>query len=185
MRIISGTYKGRVLHPPKNLPTRPTTDFAKTGLFNILNNLVDYENTSVLDLCAGTGNISFEFASRGAKHITSVDSHAACLKFISDTARELKFTNFKTWKTDIFRFIDKTEEKFDLIFVDPPYEVSWIEQISEKVFEKNLLNDGGMLIVEHGNKTELSAQKYFSDKRNYGNVNFSIFIHRKEAKTPG
>ncbi len=175
MRIISGTYKGKVLHPPKNLPTRPTTDFAKTGLFNILNNMIDYEATSVLDLCAGTGNISFEFASRGAKHITSVDNHAACLKYISDTAKELKFANFKTWKIDIFRFIDKTEEKFDLIFADPPYAATWIEQIAEKVFEKNLLNEGGMLIIEHGSKTKLAEQKHYSETRNYGNVNFSMF----------
>lgn len=181
MRIISGTYKGKVLHPPKNLPTRPTTDFAKTGLFNILNNLIDYEATKVLDICAGTGNITFEFASRGAQHVTSVDSHAACVKYISDTAKELKFSNIKTWKIDLFRFIEKTEEKFDLIFVDPPYEASWIEQISEKIFEKNLLNEGGILIVEHGSKTKLNHQAHYSDTRNYGNVNFSIFIHRNDA----
>lgn len=177
MRIISGIYKGKVLHPPSNLPTRPTTDFAKTGLFNILNNRLDYENTSVLDLCAGTGNITFEFASRGAKHITSVDQHAACLKYISDTARELKFDNIKTWKVDIFRFIEKTDQKFDVIFADPPYDATWIAQIGEKVFEKGLLSKGGLLIIEHGSKTDLSGQKYYEGTRNYGNVNFSIFSH--------
>lgn len=175
MRIISGIYKGKVLSPPKNLPTRPTTDFAKTGLFNMLNNRLDYESTSVLDLCAGTGNITLEFASRGAKYITSVDQHAACVKYISDTAKELKFSNIKTWKIDLFRFIDKTEEKFDLIFADPPYDATWIEQIHEKIIEKNLLNGGGLLIIEHGSKTDLSALKYFEETRNYGNVNFSIF----------
>jgi len=176
VRIISGIYKGKTLHPPKNLPTRPTTDFAKTGLFNVLNNRLDYENTSVLDLCCGTGNITFEFASRGAKHITSVDQHAACLKYISDTAKELKFDNIKTWKVDLFKFLDKTSEKFDVIFADPPYDVPWIEQISQQVFEKGLLNEGGILIIEHGSKTKLSTQKHFEETRNYGNVNFSLFV---------
>lgn len=175
MRIISGKYRGKTLHPPKNLPTRPTTDFAKTGLFNLLANRVSFEGLTVLDLCSGTGNITFEFASRGAKHITAVDQHAACLKFISETCKELKFDGIKTWKVDLFKFIEKTPEKFDLIFVDPPYEVPWIEQISEKIFERNLLNAGGLLVVEHGSKTDLSAQKHFTEMRNYGNVNFSIF----------
>jgi len=173
-----------VLHPPKNLPTRPTTDFAKTGLFNILNNKIDYENTTVLDLCCGTGNISFEFLSRGAKYVTSVDKHAACLKYISDTAKELKFDNSKTWKIDLFRFIEKTEEKFDLIFVDPPYDAEWIDRLSTVIFEKGILNPEGMLIIEHGSQTKLDGLPNFIEKRNYGNVNFSIFIHRKDAKTP-
>jgi len=178
VRIISGIYKGKVLSPPKNLPTRPTTDFAKTGLFNMLNNRLDYENTTVLDLCSGTGNITFEFLSRGAKHVTSVDQHAACLKYISDTAKELKFDNIKTWKVDLFRFIDKTEEKFDVVFADPPYDAPWIEQINEQVFQKGLLNEGGLLIIEHGSKTDLSGQPHFEETRNYGNVNFSIFMNR-------
>lgn len=175
MRIISGIHGGKTLHPPKGLPTRPTTDFAKTGLFNILNNRIDYENTRVLDLCCGTGNISFEFASRGATNITCVDSHPACLKFISQTAKDLKFAPFTTFKADMFKFLEKTEEKFDLIFVDPPYAEERIEFICDVVFSKNLLNEGGLLIIEHGSKTDLSAKKHFLEKRNYGNVNFSIF----------
>lgn len=146
----------------------------------MLNNRIDYEEVSVLDLCCGTGNITLEFASRGAKHITSVDSHAACLKFISDTARELKFSNIKTWKVDLFKFIDKTDQQFDVIFADPPYEATWIEQISEKVFEKKLLRNGGLLVVEHGSKTDLSAQPHFTEVRNYGNVNFSIFTFNEQ-----
>lgn len=142
----------------------------------MLNNRVDYESTSVLDLCSGTGNITFEFLSRGAKHVTSVDQHAACLKYISETAKELKFDNIKTWKVDLFKFLDKTDQKFDLIFADPPYDAPWIEQVSQQVFAKNLLNEGGILVVEHGGKTDLSSQPNFEETRNYGNVNFSIFV---------
>ena len=175
MRIISGKYKGRTLHPPSSLPTRPTTDFAKTGLFNLLNSRLDLEGIRVLDLCCGTGNITFEFASRGAEHITCVDQHAGCLKYISSVCRELGIDNVKTWKTDIFRFIEKTPEKFDLVFCDPPYDAPWIEQISEQVFAKGILKVGGLLIVEHGPQTDLSGQRHFSERRTYGNVNFSIF----------
>jgi 16S rRNA (guanine966-N2)-methyltransferase len=175
VRIISGKYRGKTLHPPKSLPTRPTTDFAKTGLFNILNSRVNIEELRVLDLCCGTGSITFEFASRGARHITAVDEHAACLKYISDVAKELKMDNIKTWKVDLFKFIAKTPEKFDLIFVDPPYDAPWIEQVSAKVFEKGILNEGGLLIIEHGSQTDLSQQPRFEEVRTYGNVNFSIF----------
>jgi 16S rRNA (guanine(966)-N(2))-methyltransferase RsmD len=175
VRIISGKYRGRTLHPPKGLPVRPTTDFAKSGLFNILNNRLDYESCLVLDLCCGTGNITFEFASRGAQKIIAVDEHAACLKFISDTIRQLDLPNVKTFKSDIFKFIEKTDEKFDLIFADPPYEAEWIERIAPVVFEKNLLNEDGMLIIEHSDRTDLSAQPHFQERRNYGNVNFSFF----------
>lgn len=177
MRIISGIYKGKTLHPPKGLPTRPTTDFAKTGLFNILNNRIDYENTRVLDLCCGTGNISFEFASRGANNITCVDMHAACLKFISKTAGELKLPGITTHKADMFKFIEKNEEVFDLIFIDPPYAEERIADLSNLIFRKNMLSENGILIIEHGGKTDLSAQKGFKEVRNYGNVNFSIFIN--------
>ena len=176
MRIISGIHKGKTLHPPKGLPTRPTTDFAKTGLFNILNNRIDYESIRLLDLCCGTGNISFEFASRGTENITCVDTHAACLKFISQTAKELGFTGFTTFKADMFKFIENTEEKFDLIFVDPPYAEERIAQLSDDIFSKNLLNEGGLLIIEHGSKTKLEGKKGFIETRNYGNVNFSIFM---------
>ena len=144
-------------------------------MFNILNNKIDYESTRVLDLCCGTGNISFEFASRGVTNITCVDMHAACLKFISETAKALDFSGFTTFKADMFKFINKNEEVFDLIFVDPPYAEERISDISDMVFNKKMLADGGLLIIEHGSKTDLSAKKGFIEKRNYGNVNFSIF----------
>ncbi|MGZ3865928.1 MAG: RsmD family RNA methyltransferase [Bacteroidia bacterium] len=180
MRIISGIYKGKTLHPPKGLPTRPTTDFAKTGLFNILNNRIDYENTKVLDLCCGTGNISFEFASRGCTNITCVDMHAACLKFISQTAKELNMQGFTTFKADIFKFIDKTEETFDLIFIDPPYAEERISDLSDMILSRDILSKDGLLIIEHGSKTKLENNRGFKETRNYGNVNFSMFGHKTE-----
>lgn len=177
MRIISGKYKGKILHPPKGLPTRPTTDYAKTGLFNILNNRIDYENTRVLDLCCGTGNISFEFASRGATNITCVDMFPACLRFISQTAKELKLEGITTFKADMFKFIEKTEEIFDLIFIDPPYAEERMETLSDLILDRKILVDGGLLIIEHGSQSSFEGKKGFVEVRNYGNVNFSIFMN--------
>jgi 16S rRNA (guanine966-N2)-methyltransferase len=175
VRIISGIFKGKTLHPPKGLPSRPTTDFAKTGLFNILNNKIDYENTRVLDICCGTGNISFEFASRGVTNITCVDTHAACLKYITQTAKELNLKGITTFKADMFKFIEKNEEVFDLIFLDPPYAEERIADLSDLILNKNMLSPGGLLIIEHGSKTDMSANRGFKEVRNYGNVNFSMF----------
>jgi 16S rRNA (guanine966-N2)-methyltransferase len=179
MRIISGTLGGRVLHPPKGLPVRPTTDFAKTALFNILASRLDLEESGVLDLCCGTGSISFECASRGAKKITAVDSHFNCTKFVNDTAKAMGMANLQAFKADIFKFIEKETHIYDLIFVDPPYEALWISQISDAVFQYKILSLNGILIVEHGSKTDLSVNKGFVEKRKYGNVNFSIFKHHE------
>ena len=176
MRIISGTLGGRILHPPKNLPVRPTTDFAKTALFNILTSRIDLEEAHVLDLCCGTGNISFECASRGAKSVTAVDMHANCVTFVNDTAKTMNIFGLRAFKGDLFKFIEKENAVFDFIFADPPYDVAWIDRISDAVFEQKILSANGILIIEHGSKTDLSAQKYFTEKRTYGNVNFSIFI---------
>ena len=175
MRIISGTLGGRVLHPPRNLPVRPTTDFAKTALFNILTNRIDLEEANVLDLCCGTGSISFECVSRGAMSVTAIDTHANCVKFVADTAKLMSMTNLKTFKADIFKFMESEKNSFDFIFADPPYEATWIEQISPAVFQYKLLAANGILIVEHGPKTNLDAAPNFIEKRTYGNVNFSIF----------
>lgn len=177
MRIISGTFGGRVLHPPKDLPVRPTTDFAKTALFNILSNRINLEETNVLDLCCGTGSISFECASRGAKSTTAVDTHFNCAKFVNDTAKAMNMPNLHAFKADIFKFIEKETSVYNFIFVDPPYEASWIAQISDAVFKHKILAVNGILIVEHGVKTDLSVSKGFTEKRKYGNVNFSIFKH--------
>ena len=180
MRIIGGIHKGKQLITPKNLPVRPTTDFAKEGLFNILNNRLDFEELTVLDLFSGTGNITLEFASRGAKKVFSVDKHTACVNFVRDTARLLKFNNIYLERADVFKYLASTINKFDLIFADPPYDLENIATIQDLVFEKELLHEDGLLIIEHGPRTNLSAKSHFVETRKYGNVNFSFF--KKESR---
>ena len=177
MRIISGSLGGRILHPPKGLPVRPTTDFAKTALFNLLNSRINLEECDVLDLCCGTGSISFECASRGARKIQSVDAHAACVKYVNETASLLGISNIQALKSDIFSFLEKEKALFQFIFADPPYEAAWIEDINPAILRQNKLSVGGILIIEHGSKTDLADQFGFLEKRKYGNVNFSIFKH--------
>lgn len=174
MRIIGGTHKGRVLKVPHDLELRPTTDFAKEGLFNILANRIDFEETSVLDLFSGTGHISLEFASRGSTNITSVDNNHKCVYFLRTTSDLLKMSISAT-KGDVFEFLQKTNLKFDLIFADPPYDLENLPEIHQLVFERGLLNEGGLLIIEHGPKTKLEELPHFKQHRKYGNVNFSFF----------
>lgn len=175
MRIIGGALRGKQIIAPSNLPVRPTTDFAKEGLFNILNNRIDFEDLTVLDLFSGTGNISLEFASRGAKKITSIDMHSPCVNFVRETAKSLKLTNVFTERSDAFKYIDKCTYAFDLIFADPPYELPNLETIPELVFSKNILNPDAWFIIEHGPRTDFSSKPFFVDTRKYGNVNFSFF----------
>lgn len=176
MRIISGTHKGRKLKVPKNLPVRPTTDFSKEALFNILRNRIYFDETSVLDLFAGTGNISFEFASRGAPSLISVDSHLGCVQYINKVSEEFTFP-IQGIKADAQKFLEKTPSKFDLIFADPPYdfELSHFENIVNTVFERNLLNEEGFLIIEHSKLMDLSTLQSFSELRRYGGSVFSFF----------
>lgn len=176
MRIISGKLKGRRLKAPKNLPVRPTTDLAKESLFNILNNKYYFDSLTIIDLFSGTGNISYEFASRGAKKIYAVDSNYNCIKFITQTAKELDLT-IATYKSDVYKFLETTTTKSDVIFADPPYdfETEQFLKIINLVFDNGLLNDGGVLIVEHSKHTDLSShEKHSYDKRYGGNV-FSFF----------
>jgi len=176
MRIISGKYKGKRLVAPKKLPVRPTTDMAKEALFNILNNRFYFDELKVLDLFSGTGNISFEFASRGTEKITAVDGHQGCVRYISKTAQELDFT-IKTAKSDVFKFLKNTPEKFDLVFADPPYEFETEQflNIANLVFENTLLLEDGLLIIEHSDQTNLSEHPQFSEQRKYGGSIFSFF----------
>ena len=176
MRIISGLYKGRKLNIPKNLPVRPTTDMAKESLFNILNNNYYFDDITVLDLFAGTGSISFEFASRGTEKITSVDQHFACINYINKTAENFDMP-ISTIKSDVFKFLQSTNLKFDIVFADPPYSFS-LEQfskISEMVFEQELLEENGTLIIEHSKHTDLSEAKNYGYSKSYGGCVFSFF----------
>ena len=176
MRIISGTYKGRRLTAPKKLPVRPTTDMAKEALFNILNNRYYFDEIKVIDLFSGTGNISFEFASRGAENITAVDVHYGCVKYINTVVKEFDF-NITTLKSDVFKFLERTALKVDVIFADPPYDMD-LEQflkIASLVIERDLLEEGGLLIIEHSNQTDLSEHPQFSFSKKYGGNLFSFF----------
>jgi len=175
MRIVSGIYKGRRLQPPVNLPVRPTTDFAKEGLFNILNNLVDFESLKVLDLFSGTGSIAFEFLSRGAIEVTAVDSNHRCIEFIKKTAENFRAGNIKSIKSNSFVFIKHMTSSYDLIFADPPYDLDGIEDIPDLIFASVLLEDDGMLILEHSSAHRFEKHNHFDSHRQYGSVNFSFF----------
>ncbi len=176
MRIISGSLKGRRLVAPKKLPVRPTTDMAKESLFNILNNNYDFEDLHVLDLFTGTGNISFEFASRGTSEVTAVDAHSGCVNFVSKTAKTLNL-NIHTVKMDVFKFLHSARSTYDIIFADPPYHLG-MEQFAELVqlvISKKLLQLDGLLIIEHASHTDLSNLINFREARKYGSSSFSFF----------
>ncbi|WP_295986922.1 16S rRNA (guanine(966)-N(2))-methyltransferase RsmD [uncultured Algibacter sp.] len=176
MRIISGLYKSRKIIAPKNLPVRPTTDMAKESLFNIINNLYYFDDISVLDLFAGTGNISYEFASRGTEQITSIDQDFGCVKFINKTTEMFEMP-IQTIKSDVFKFLEKTSLQSNIIFADPPYNFTdeQFEKIPELIFKNNLLLDDGLLIVEHSKHTDLSKLENFSYSKSYGGNMFSFF----------
>ncbi|MBP5455055.1 MAG: RsmD family RNA methyltransferase [Paludibacteraceae bacterium] len=175
MRIVSGIYKGRRFNPPANLKARPTTDIAKEGLFNILNNMVDFEELKVLDMFGGTGNISLEFASRGCRDITLLELNSINYSFIKKVIAELGADSINALKTDTFKFIERTGAKYDLIFADPPYDHKELPNIPDKIFSYGLLAEDGMLILEHPKDFSFSSHPHFYDHRNYGHVNFSFF----------
>ncbi|MGO3707595.1 MAG: RsmD family RNA methyltransferase [Mesonia hippocampi] len=177
MRIISGTYRGKRIIAPKNLPIRPTKDMAKEALFNILTNKFDFQETKILDLFSGSGNITYEFISRGSTEITAVDSHYACVKFIQQTTTNTFNTPIDTIKSDVFAFLAHTAEKFDIIFADPPYDFSLdkFTEIADLCIENKLLNLNGVLIIEHDTHTDLSVHSCFVESRKYGGTVFSFF----------
>lgn len=164
-----------MIHPPKNFKARPTTDFAKENLFNILNNNFDFSELNVLDLFSGTGSISYEFASRECISVISVESNFKHHIFIKKSIDELGLTQIKAIKSDAFRYVKSCREKFDIIFADPPYDLKTIETIPDFIFENNILKENGWLIVEHGDKTNFGRHPAFIELRKYGGVNFSIF----------
>lgn len=175
MRIIGGKIGGIRLHPPKNLPVRPTTDIAKEALFNILQNELEFDQIEALDLFAGTGNISFELASRGAQHVLSVDIHHKCLKYVEQTAVDLKLSNIKTRRADVFKYLKTAEGKFDFIFADPPYDIDQLPHLAHLVFERDLLNKGGLLVIEHPTTRHMEKHPMMSDERKYGYSSFAFY----------
>ncbi|MCK0144975.1 RsmD family RNA methyltransferase [Arenibacter sp. F26102] len=176
MRIISGKNKGQRLTAPKKLPVRPTTDMAKEALFNILNNQYYFNDVSVLDLFAGTGNISYEFASRGSENITAIDADLGCIQYITKTSADLDFP-ITALKKDVFQYLETNPIKAHIIFADPPYDLSPEEfsAIPKLVFEKQLLLENGVLIIEHSKHTDLSHLEHFTNHRRYGGSIFSFF----------
>lgn len=178
MRIISGSLGGRRISPPANMPyTRPTTDIAKEGLFNILQNNLDFEEIKTLDLFGGTGSISYELASRGAKELTIIEKDQQMFSFIKKTAEMLKLENFKVVKSDVFRFIEQCSDKFDFIFAGPPYALQTIDELPKLVFQKQLLNEGGWFVLEHTPRNNYESFPHFKSSRNYGTTIFSIFVN--------
>jgi 16S rRNA (guanine966-N2)-methyltransferase len=181
MRIISGSLGGRRINPPSQMPyTRPTTDIAKEGLFNIIQNNLDFEELKTLDLFGGTGSISYELASRGVSDLTIVEKDQKMFDFIKKTSADLKLENFKVIKSDVFRFIDSCTEKFDFIFAGPPYALQTIDELPKKIFEKELLNEDGWFILEHTPRNNYENTPFFHNSRNYGTTVFSIFINKRE-----
>ncbi len=174
MRIISGKYRSKRIKAPEKIKVRPTTDFAKEALFNILMHRFDLETIGALDLFTGTGNIAYELASRGVPEVYAVDIAGNAIQFVRKTAMEMGLP-IRPLKSDAFRYLKKTGQVFDFIFADPPYDLENISEISNLVFENNLLKENGLLVVEHGHRTDLSRNAYFQEVRSYGKVHFSFF----------
>lgn len=175
MRIISGKLRGLRLNPPPNLPVRPTKDMAKEALFNILNNMVDFEQIKVLDLFSGTGSLSVEFASRGVPDIVSIDKSPGCVYYLKDIARQHKLTSIHPQKADVLKFLKQETATYDLIFADPPYDMPEIPLIPRLVFERSLLSAEGLLIVEHPTMKKMNNDPNFTEQREYGYSSFSFF----------
>ncbi|MCC5923978.1 MAG: RsmD family RNA methyltransferase [Crocinitomicaceae bacterium] len=176
MRIVGGRFKGFRFNPPKGFPSRPTTNYAKEALFNILEHKTMIPGARVLDLCAGTGNISFEFISRGAESVTAVDKHFKCIKFINFLAKKFEVEDeIRIVKSDVLRFLLQHMIKYDIIFCDPPFAEGFHEQIVRTIQENGNLTEDGILIIEHGQECSLDHIKGFLELRKYGSVYFSIF----------
>ena len=178
MRIISGELGGRRINPPAKMPyTRPTTDIAKEGLFNVLQNNLDFEELKTLDLFGGTGSISYELASRGVQDLTIVEKDTQMFSFIKKTSEALGLKNFKVVKSDVFRFIETCTEKFNFIFAGPPYALQTIDDLPKLIFENGLLKENGWFILEHTPRNNYEHFPFFKSARNYGTTIFSIFVN--------
>ena len=183
MRIISGELGGRRINPPTNMPyTRPTTDIAKEGLFNILQNNLEFEELTTLDLFGGTGSISYELASRGVPDLTIVEKDNQMFSFIKKTAESLGLQNFKVVKSDVFKFMETCNQQYDFIFAGPPYALQNIDDLPRLVHEKKLLKPGGLFVLEHTPRNEYQTFPLFKMARNYGTTIFSFFENKEGTK---
>lgn len=177
MRIISGKFGGRKFYPPADKwPTRPTTDISKEGLFNVLNNRLDWEEVKMLDLFGGTGNHCYEFISRGCTDATYVDQFMGCIKFVQEVSEKLKIENeLRIVRSDVFRFINTTKEKYDYIFAGPPYPLQNIPEIPELIFEKELLTPDGLFVLETNAEHKFEHHPHFVQVKKYGTTLFWFF----------
>lgn len=175
MRIITGQFKGRHFDIPRTFKARPTTDFAKENIFNVLNGYIDFDGITVLDLFSGTGSISLELISRGCKEVVSVEKDRDHARFIAECMRKIKVESNILIRGDVFRFLKTCHQKFDLIFADPPYALPELGTIPDLIFEYNLLSIDGIFVFEHGKNNDFSNNPHFVEHRSYGSVNFSIF----------
>lgn len=175
MRIIGGKYKGRRIVPPRNFKARPTTDFAREGLFNILNNRVDFETINVLDLFSGTGSISYEFASRGAVAVHLVEKDPGHIAGIKRIIKDLEFENIRTIHIDARAYLKTCSIKYDIVFADPPYDLSWLKELPELVTQSGVIKEDGFFVLEHPKALSFKVHRLFFEHRNYGGVNFSFF----------
>lgn len=174
MRIVGGKYRGRMFNPGKSFKARPTTDFAKESLFNILNNRIDFEETKVLDLFAGTGSIGYEFLSRGCTNLTMIELEFKHIQFIKSVLKELN-ESAKVYRADVFKFLESEKGKYDLIFADPPYDHPRFKEVPELVLTNKLLAPDGIFVLEHGKEYDFSKLPGFKELRKYGSVHFSFF----------
>ncbi len=180
MRIIGGEHGGRKFNPPSKMPyTRPTTDIAKEGLFNVLQHRIEIEGLKTLDLFGGTGNISYELASRGATDLTIVEKDSTMYEYIKKTSRDIRLENLKTVRMDVFKFLQQCDETFDFIFAGPPYALSAIDELPKLIFEKKLLNPDGLFVLEHTPRNDYKAFPFFKIEKKYGTTIFSIFINEE------
>lgn len=175
MRIISGKYRGRRINPPAGFNARPTTDYARESLFNILANRIDYETLEVLDLFSGTGSISYEFASRGARTVHLVEINTRNISFIRKMLNEMKLENVKALHIDAKAYLKTCKYKYEIIFADPPYDLPWLSGIPDLVIGAGILKDNGFFVLEHPKHLSFSNHSHFSEHRDYGSVNFTFF----------
>ncbi|MBQ7421352.1 MAG: RsmD family RNA methyltransferase, partial [Prevotella sp.] len=175
---------GRHFDIPRSFKARPTTDFAKENLFNVLNGYIDFDNATALDLFAGTGSISLELLSRGCRQVVSVEKDRDHATFISQCLKKINATNDLLIRGDVFRFVKTCRQKFDFIFADPPYALKELPEIPSIIFEKELLKENGIFVFEHGKEYDFSDNVHFAEHRQYGSVNFSVFKAAEKATEP-